>query len=175
MAKITIKAFSKAPPGVKILLVTITLAVASLTSYWIYTEAKPVDVSGIWVFDGILHVETKDGDPISFDSDVYDGWIVPIEQNGNSFDGKHDSNRVVYGSVGGKDINFILEISDSYSPDGCGDYSIFEGTLENSGFLSSYDTIKGTLKGSDCDNWSQWTGDFTINVVGDEYLDEIQN
>jgi hypothetical protein len=144
-----------------------TAAVISTFS-WVYLELAPVEISGQWVFSGPIHVVTKAEENNVFDHDVYNGWSVPVIQSGNDFSGYDGHFEVIRGVVGGKDINFVLEISDEQSVDGCGDYSNFTGTLEKSGFFSPYNKIAATMEGHDCESWTKWTGEFTIHINKDK-------
>jgi len=161
MAKInfgTIKTLISGNQVIKYLTVTIAVAAVMSSFIWMYYEIAPSNIAGEWVFSGVLNTNIEEEDPMK-----YDGWIVQVSQNGDAFEGfDGNGNRVVYGMVGGKDINFVIEIDDD--PDECGDFSELNGSLTKTWALAPYNAISGNMEGHDCANFSQWTGYFEISI-----------
>lgn len=141
---------------------TDTVTVASSETKVSVTESAPDAISypnleGEWVFSGVLNTNIEDED-----INKYNGWRLQVVQDGNHFYEPKEGEKIFFGYIDGKSIQFTINGDDS--PDACGDYSEFNGTIEEDELLQPSIRITGILTGHDCGYDSVWDGEFEIII-----------
>mgnify|MGYP001036302717 CR=1 FL=1 len=88
----------------------------------------------------------------------YDGWEIPVWQEGKSFYGnRRPEPMVTDGRIKGNKVTFSITLLNEDESTGCGDFTDLVGIVEGN-------TITGTLSGADCAYICTWEGTFTVTI-----------
>jgi hypothetical protein len=112
-------------------------------------QVSPVpDISGTWIFQ-----TTETGEC----GHTYDGWTVPVWQEGRTFYGNEVPQPVITnGKLSGSTVTFSIIVFPEYDL-GDGNFTDLEGTLVGN-------LITGTLSGHNGGNSCFWDGNFTVTI-----------